>query len=134
MFGAISNTRLEKIRVRQDRSSGRRASVRGEPQFDTTDLVVDRPDLILTTWVDFGFARRLVATGEESEVKAVWEVRDFIQQNINTIIGRHLRSGDEVKFTTNDRWFKIQDVEEDSGPFNSVGYEKFNLVYSQQNQ
>lgn len=135
MFGAIFNTRLEQVRARQDRSSGGRASIRGEPNFNKVDFLKDHPEVILQTWVDFGVARRLVIAGENIEVKATWEVRDFIQTKVAaSAIGRRLRPGDEVKFTTNDRWFKLEDVEEDAGPFLSVPYEKFNLVYSHQNQ
>lgn len=104
-----------------------------ESRFDVA------PRIPLETWVDFSASRKVELRGEESPVEAVWEIRKFIQEQALALIGRNLRTGDMVQFSSSGEislpidggiWFTLGRGESDAGIFNSIPMQKFNLVAS----
>lgn len=134
MFGT-HNTFVLAVKMRQ---LGAPLSKRGQPQYEETrwdDTSVE----CIPTWVDFGVARKMELAGRDTLVDAIWEVRGWVQEQIEAKAGRQIQTGDLVQFTDSSSapeqvddgvWFVLGEREDDHGLFNSIAMEKFNMTQS----
>ena len=110
-----------------------------EFRFDETSVEV------VPVWVDFSVARKMQIAGRDTEVAAVWEIRQWVQEQIVKKCGRVAQTGDLVQFSlfslplgadiepkqiSEGVWFVMGEGQHDAGLFGSIGMQKFNLIQS----
>ncbi len=99
--------------------------------FDFTAPSVYQVASGIPTWIDTKIARVAEVFQTDSPIRATWESRKWELDAIEVVIGRPVRVGDMVRFSSHpDQWFLIRESQVDSGMFGGNPVTKFNLARS----